>query len=135
MDFQLALTGLGPLTRQIYDQIRSAVLDGRLRRGERLPATRELANQLHVPRKTVVLAYDMLLGEGIIGTRPGSGTYVQDLRVAPRRSPASVSPIAVAPYWQTPPSLPAFPRQQVPFDFGVGVPELSQFPWSLWRSI
>lgn len=35
MDFQLAIAGLRPLTRQIYDQIRSAVLDGRLRRGER----------------------------------------------------------------------------------------------------
>lgn len=135
MDFQLAITGPGPLTRQIYDQIRSAVLDGRLRRGERLPATRDLANQLDVSRKTVVLAYDMLLAEGIIVTRPGSGTYVDDLGIMPRRIPASASPIAVAPYWQKLPSLPAFPRQQVPFDFGLGVPDLTHFPWSLWRSI
>jgi GntR family transcriptional regulator/MocR family aminotransferase len=100
MDFQLAITGLRPLTRQIYDQIRTAVLDGRLRRGERLPATRQLANQLNISRKTVVLAYDMLLAEGIIVTRSGSGSYVEDLGIATRKIPPLVSPIAVAPYWQ-----------------------------------
>jgi len=135
MDFQLAIAGLRPLTRQIYDQIRSAVLDGRLRRGERLPATRQLANQLNISRKTVVLAYDMLLAEGIIATKSGSGSYVEDLGIATRKIPPLVSPIAVAPYWQKLPSLPAFPRQQVAFDFGIGVPELAHFPWDLWRSI
>jgi GntR family transcriptional regulator/MocR family aminotransferase len=135
LDFQIAITGLRPLTRQIYDQIRSAVLEGRLRRGERLPSTRELADQLNVSRKTVVLAYDMLLAEGIIVSRLGSGTYVEDLGVAPRRMASPVGPIAVAPHWQKLPSLPAFPRQQVPFDFGVGVPDLAHFPWRLWGSI
>ena len=77
----------------------------------------------------------MLLAEGIIASRPGSGTYVEDLGDAPGRIAASVSPIAVARYWQTLPTLPAFPRRPVPFDFGVGVPDLSHFPWALWRSI
>jgi len=135
MDFQIAITDLSPLTRQIYDQIRSAVLEGRLRRGERLPSTRELANQLNVSRKTVVLAYDMLLAEGVIVSRLGSGTYVEDLGVTRRRLAGPVSPLAVTPQWQELPNLPAFPRPQVPFDFGVGVPDLAHFPWSLWGSI
>jgi DNA-binding transcriptional MocR family regulator len=80
MDFQLAIAGLRPLTRQIYDQIRSAVLDGRLRRGERLPATRQLANQLNISRKTVVLAYDMLLL--FPGLRVGFTVSPQPLRSA-----------------------------------------------------
>jgi len=135
MDFHLAITGQRSLTRQIYDQIRSAILDGRLRGGQRLPGTRELAHQLNLSRKTVVLAYDMLLAEGMIAARLGSGTYVEDLTLAPRRMAASACPITVAPYWQKLPSLPVFPRQQIPFDFGLGVPDLSHFPWSLWRSI
>jgi GntR family transcriptional regulator / MocR family aminotransferase len=66
----------GPLFRQIYLGLRDAVLSGKLRSGERLPSTRELAEQLHVSRTVVLLAYDQLLAEGYVSGRRGSGTYV-----------------------------------------------------------
>lgn len=66
----------GPLFRQIYLGLRDAVLSGKLRSGERLPSTRELAEQLHVSRTVVLLAYDQLLAEGYVSGRHGSGTYV-----------------------------------------------------------
>jgi GntR family transcriptional regulator/MocR family aminotransferase len=65
-----------PLHRQVYDAVRSAILTGRLRPGERLPATRTLADDLGLSRMTVAQAYDQLRSEGYIEGRHGSGTYV-----------------------------------------------------------
>ena len=68
----------GPLSRQIYAGLRRAILSGMLRSGERLPSTRDLAEQLRVSRTVVLLAYDQLLAEGSILGRTGSGTYVAE---------------------------------------------------------
>ena len=65
-----------PLYRQIYDAIREAILDGRLRRGLRLPSTRLLAQELGVSRNIVVLAFEQLLAEGYLEARTGAGTSV-----------------------------------------------------------
>src|SRR5690349_19946776 len=64
------------LTRQIYAQLRAAVLSGRLRAGERLPPTRDLARHLGVARLTVATAYDWLRAEGYVYGRVGAGTFV-----------------------------------------------------------
>ena len=65
-----------PLHRQIYDGIRSAILDGLLTPGQRIPSTRTLALDLAVSRLPVLTAYDQLLHEGYLEGRVGSGTYV-----------------------------------------------------------
>src|SRR5689334_10241072 len=65
-----------PLQRQIYDAIRHMVLTGRLRPGDRLPASRELAEMLAVSRVTVSLTYDQLTAEGYLLARRSSGTFV-----------------------------------------------------------
>src|SRR5436305_7530623 len=64
------------LHRQVYDALRAAILSGRLRPGDRLPATRALAEQLSLSRTTVAEAYDQLRAEGYIEGRHGSGTFV-----------------------------------------------------------
>src|SRR5215471_76544 len=64
------------LTRQIYAQLRAAILDGRLRAGDRLPPTRELARDLGVARLTVATAFDWLQAEGYVYGRVGAGTFV-----------------------------------------------------------
>src|ERR1700693_4925074 len=76
MDFQIVLTGRHGLTRQIYRQMRGAILAGRLRAAERLPSTRSLAGQIAVARKTVTQAYELLYSESLVIGSPGSGTYV-----------------------------------------------------------
>ncbi len=73
--------GPGALHRQIYDQVRELVLDGRLAPGTRLPSTRALARDLDCSRNTAVLAFEQLLSEGYLEGRRGSGTYVS--RVLP----------------------------------------------------
>src|SRR5215472_5011292 len=64
------------LTHQLYSQLRAAILSGRLRAGERLPATRVLAHQLGVARLTVATAYDWLRAEGYVYGQVGAGTFV-----------------------------------------------------------
>lgn len=65
-----------PVYRQLYDGLRGAVLEGRLKPGVRLPSTRALAEGLGLSRSTVVNAFSQLLAEGYLEGRVGSGTYV-----------------------------------------------------------
>jgi GntR family transcriptional regulator/MocR family aminotransferase len=62
------------LTRQLYEQLRSAIAGGRLRQGYRLPSSRALAGQLDVSRNTVSAVIDQLAAEGYLdiarGRRP-----------------------------------------------------------------
>jgi GntR family transcriptional regulator / MocR family aminotransferase len=74
--FEVTRTEDTPLFRQVYLQLRSAILTRRLRPGTKLPSTRELASQLGVSRSAVVVAYEQLLAEGYTAGRRGSGTYV-----------------------------------------------------------
>jgi GntR family transcriptional regulator / MocR family aminotransferase len=75
-----------PLTRQIYMQVRSAVLSGALRPGTRMPSSRAMASRLGVARASVVLAYEHLLAEGYVESRHGSGTFIApDLTVLASR--------------------------------------------------
>lgn len=65
-----------PLFRQLYGELRQAILGGRLMPGVRMPASRAFADELRVSRNTVLGAYEQLLSEGYLEMRPGSGTYV-----------------------------------------------------------
>lgn len=62
--------------RWLYEEIRAAILSGRLKRGSRLPATRELAKQYGISRGTAVMAFEQLHSEGYLEGRNGDGTYV-----------------------------------------------------------
>src|SRR5258708_2554196 len=64
------------LTGWLADAIRTAIMDGRLRAGAPLPATRILAGDLGVSRGLVVEAYQRLADEGLVSGRPGTGTRV-----------------------------------------------------------
>src|SRR5262245_4958549 len=65
-----------PLYRQIYAEIRRAILCGEFQPTRALPATRQLAAQLGVSRMTVINAYDQLAAEGYIESRVGAGVFV-----------------------------------------------------------
>ncbi len=75
----LTLSGPSPgsvLSQWLYQEIRAAILDGRLRRGMRLPATRELARQHGISRGTVVTVFEQLHAEGYLDAKVGAGTSV-----------------------------------------------------------
>ena len=76
-------TGLtiGPLhVEQVYEQIARRILQdiqaGLLVPGQRLPSERELARQMEVGRSSVREAIGVLQVDGIVETRPGSGSFV-----------------------------------------------------------
>lgn len=124
------------LHRQLYGQLRAAILGGRMQAGERLPATRGLAEQLGVARSTVARAYDDLLSEGYIEGRAGSGTYVSSALAAEAPAPSDGWTPALSEWarraLRTP--LPGAP-DQVPvlaFDFRPGTPDWEAFPRQIW---
>lgn len=65
-----------PLNAQLAQTLRECILKGILSPGERLPSTRQLAEELSVSRVTIVTAYDQLISEGYAEGRRGSGVYV-----------------------------------------------------------
>ena len=65
-----------PLYQQICDGYREAIVERRLRGGQRLASTRALAAELKISRIPVLAAFDQLLAEGYFESRVGSGTFV-----------------------------------------------------------
>ena len=152
------------LTRQIYAQLRQAMLSGRLRAGDRLPPSRALAQELGVARLTVATAYDWLRAEGYVAGRVGAGTFVapvfEGYAPAERAEAEAVhasdetGPVGGAQAGEPPrhPPLTAWARriQHITlmgvgiggdggaggeFDFRPSVGAADLFPWARWRRI
>jgi GntR family transcriptional regulator/MocR family aminotransferase len=107
-----------PLARQLEQQLREAVRSERLAPDAALPSSRALAAQVGVARGVVVAAYEQLVAEGYLISRPGGSTRVARVPGTPARPrPAS-----------TPPAF--------DIDFRPGRPDLREFPRATWlRSV
>ncbi|MAZ35080.1 MAG: GntR family transcriptional regulator, partial [Thalassospira sp.] len=68
--------GSGPVYRQIAHAIRSAVNDGSLKPGDRLPTHRDLAYHLGVTVGTITRSYREAERLGLVAGEVGRGTYV-----------------------------------------------------------
>src|SRR6202050_659782 len=66
-----------PAYRWLYAAVRGEILEGQLRPGARLPATRDLAERYRLSRGTIVSAFEQLRSEGYVEGSVGSGTYVR----------------------------------------------------------
>ena len=74
-----------PLYVRLYQHVRDAIVSGALAPGQRLPASRTLAEDLRVSRNTVESALEQLRAEGFVQRRVGAGSVVApDLPVNPR---------------------------------------------------
>ena len=138
MAFHVSLVGRDDLSGEIYRQIRQAILDGRLRPGERLSATRELAAALTVARSTVAIAYETLVAEGFATSHMGAGTFVSHQLEAKRPTPktrrSTTGAIRVRGVWETIPPPASFFRA-ARFDFRAGLPDAALFPHRTWRRV
>jgi GntR family transcriptional regulator len=74
-----------PLYAQIAARIRVGIAAGDFAPGEALPSVRALAAELRINPATVVQAYRDLETEGLVITRHGAGTFVQDVAVDRRK--------------------------------------------------
>jgi len=132
------------LLRWLYDEIRLAIVEGRLSPGARLPSTRSIARQHSVARGTVVAAFDHLIAEGYVEGSVGSGTFVRQMAVVTPLGPAATrarprAPVAV-------PSLSVrgqrlannpFPLRPTarPHTFRLDHAALEAFPLKTWSRI
>src|SRR5262249_30856796 len=103
-------------------------------------ATRALARRLGISRNTVIAAYDLLLSEGYLLGRRGSGSYVADVRPPLVRArapgPRSEPDRRIAARWRH-----AFDAGEAAlarawrYDFRTGVPDLRRFPFGVWQRL
>jgi GntR family transcriptional regulator len=68
-------SGVAPYL-QLVQQVRQALRLGFLKPGDQLPTVREVVAQLAINPNTVFKAYRTLELEGLVGSRPGLGTFV-----------------------------------------------------------
>jgi len=135
-----------PLHRQLYNELRTAILGGRLPTACRLPASRELSQVTGLSRNTVLSAYDQLIAEGYIVSRAGSGTYVASSLPDQVLSGPAMEPVPDAergtrrlsplgerlrshPFRRWP------PVHSGPMLFRAGLPAIDQFPMDIWRRL
>lgn len=65
-----------PIYDQIYNQIKSSIINGELKENDALPSIRNLAKDLRISVVTTKRAYDELEREGFIYTLPAKGCFV-----------------------------------------------------------
>src|SRR5262245_5852359 len=144
-----------PLHKQLYDELRRAILTGRLKPGERVPSTRGLSLSLGVSRATVTQSYEQLLSEGYLRATGGSGTFVgcelpdELLKTLPvekfRPSPSSRGTaarehgrqVALSCYGTSiadPNPFEICPVIEAPINFSTR-PALNEFPLEEWRRL
>lgn len=133
------------LQNEIFERIRMMILDGRIRPGEALPATRVMSDQLRVSRNTISIAYERLRSEGYIETRRSVGTFVSSqlpdsaLYAGSARAASSlatqvsgltdtVSPVRAQ-------SLVNPHSDRLTVDFWVGRPDPQSFPLRTWSHL
>ena len=105
-----------PLYEQLYRALKEDILSGEIKGGEKLPSKRTLAEHLNISRITVENAYNQLVTEGYLVSKPKSGYYAETLEALPRRLPPvrQNSPAIMVP----PPTVSA-----------------GQFPFSIWARL
>jgi GntR family transcriptional regulator / MocR family aminotransferase len=129
-------------SRQLLDhlhrQLHGAILDGRLKPGLKLPPTRAFAKSLGISRNTVVAAYDLLLSEGYLIGKAGSGTFVGEGHApkAARKPSGSIRyEDKILPFWGKQPEGATGGPTRIEFDFRLGYPDIKQFPHHIWRRL
>jgi GntR family transcriptional regulator/MocR family aminotransferase len=148
MDLAIALNNNSPkpLHQQVYEQLRQAILNGRLTPGERIPSTRFLAKSLSISRFTVTTSYELLLSEGYLETVTGSGTFVcqqipDDLiNSNPIQNIEKINPLPIklSQYGNTlvnTTNVPRIAEPELKINFRYGTPALKEFPIKIWRRL
>lgn len=124
LELNLHLHGSQPLYLQIYTNLSDQIRIGQLAPGSRLPGKRSLAAQLAVSVNTVDTAYQMLLAEGYLESRPRSGffvlPYTDTLQAAPPPPPQRTAQHSGTAYR---------------FDLSPGSVDTALFPLRTWGRI
>lgn len=129
---------------QIYEYIKQEIKAGKLRRNEKLPSTRSLAEHLQVARSTVDVAYSQLLAEGYIESRPYKGYYVcsmEELFDLKGSSESADDRKQSSRYYEGENKEAAAARQEkereqaYEYDFSPHAISMKEFPYATWKKI
>ena len=118
------------LSRWLHEQLRQAILSGRLPAGVRLPASRDFALQYGLSRGTVVGVFEQLEAEGFLRGRRGFGTWVNQLPESSHRTKKFEPTVVKLPSPLTGLSFP----QPAPA-FRSHEPALDEFPMAEWSRL
>jgi GntR family transcriptional regulator / MocR family aminotransferase len=118
-----------PLQQQLVASLKEAVRKGQVLPGEAFPSSRALAQDLKISRNTVLIAYDQLLGEGYLESRPRSGLFVSTAltkqALAGKYSSPGAQPVGLALTKQS--------RLVGPPRFRPCQPDVGLFPLAAWN--
>ena len=131
---ELSTQATGTLQYRLYSILRQWIQCGRLPGNSRLPSSRTLARELTLGRNTVLGAFDQLLAEGFIESRPGAGTFVTELLHLSDPESSSSRPATLSPRGNrllANSGLPGIASGT----FAPGVPALDLFPHTLWHRL
>lgn len=133
-----------PAAQWLSSALRTEILEGRLRPGARLPATRDLARQYGLSRGTIVSAFDQLKAEGYVEGSVGAGTYVNQtlpdelLQVSGKATASTPAQRSrrrrISSFAQRVASFPGFPPGAARA-FRTAQPALDLFPTTLWAQL
>ncbi|GID31768.1 PLP-dependent aminotransferase family protein [Paractinoplanes brasiliensis] len=135
MDLIIRLDGTDGKTAAVYRALRTAIVDGRLPAGERLPPTRALAADLGVARGSVAAAYERLVAEGYLSAQVGVGTFVAVKAVRRTRRRAGVDQLRPREGWVFEPLETSGATKKPRYDFRSGIPDAGLFPFDVWRRL
>jgi GntR family transcriptional regulator / MocR family aminotransferase len=137
LPISLPVRGSRRVLRDLHRQLRTAITNGRLRPGARLPSTRALAASCGVSRNTAVAAYELLLSESYVIARSGSGTRVahslpQPLAVT--RQSGGGQDRRLNKDWRGKETRSRIQQgDAAAYSFQIGTPDLRSFPAEVWR--
>ncbi len=134
-----------PLYKQLYSLLREAILNGRLRGGQKLPGTRTFSVELNISRNTVVLAFEQLIIEGYISGKVGAGTYVTDdipdkliagdKTYGIKKDKNKIHALKLDKYYGSVEIINRNTMADKIIPFQNGLPSLEEFPFHLWLKI
>jgi len=119
------------LQDQITHFLRGAIAEGRVPAGRRVSSSRQLAMECGVSRTTAVEAYERLISEGYLVTRPGAGVFIADLPPErfSTRAAAGASPAISTP------DISRLDMRNYLLPLAPGMPAVDRFPWSTWARL
>lgn len=112
-----------PLYQQLYELIKNDILIGKRVAGEKLPSKRKLSTLLNVSLNTVDAAYQQLLAEGYIESRPRKGLFINEIE--------SPSPFGQSSPMQEVENITL--KNETFINFSQGDIDVEHFPHKAWR--
>ncbi|HHY75072.1 MAG TPA: PLP-dependent aminotransferase family protein [Bacillus bacterium] len=120
---------------QLYHYIRGEIVAGRIVKGSKLPSIRRLAAHLGISRTPVELAFEQLIAEGYIKSKPRCGFFAVEVDsfISSQKSTHLMS--SSSDKLSLPHFYHAYQDKLIQYDFGYGNIDLAHFPLTKWRRI